>query len=661
MNNGEIDEPVDKAAIDYSEQYGDRPDFYLRQLTVKGFRVLKDATFSFNPGLNVIVGPNNGGKSALIDALRLLFSIGTYEEKEDFIRIGHKDVSRLLGDVETATVSLEATFHGRKDTDVPGMFYDIDANETCDDDEEYGVFQLRYQVNFGFDEIKKRFGYKSRVISGGKDFVHPVSAESLDYMKSIYLEPLRDLGNDRKRIGIEIERLLYGHGDHEKLKDIPSELKDKARELLEQATDGNKHESAAGKSFAKYASAYKFPDNVLHFAPTNLNDELLRSLEAVLEHGIHGASKLNLSSNGLGINNLIYSSIVLSRTNEERAHVHRFFLIEEPEAHLHPQLQDSFFQELNKITAHQIFVTSHSPTITAKSDVEKIIVMSHPQLDIGGQPYHLSRIVKDEDKRYLHKFLDVTRSQLLFANSVIFVEGVTEALLLERFSEMIGYGLRENGVEIVILGAKGGFSHFEALFSDSGLPLRCAFITDDDAHPDSMPATATDLVVKTETTNVAGTETLKTFKGLGTFEFELLLSAFGNESMQSFLIDSLSKARNSSDDNVTSSFVSDYLDFSNPLLSYKKMKQKSTRPPAGKSLLVDDTEWSGNSRTNSAFLGAKSDYAYYLYCALLSESDQSKFTVPKYIRDAIEFVVMPNHEEESNTGVADEIDDRTGE
>ncbi len=634
-----------------------KPDFYLSCLTVKGFRVLRDATFNFNPSLNVIVGPNNGGKSALVDALRLIFSIGSYEEKEDFIRVQHKDVSRLLGDVDTATVSFEATFHGRKNTDVPGMFYDIDTNENSEDD-EYGIFKLRYQVNFGFDEAKKRFTYKSRDISGGKDFSHPVSPESLDYMKSIYLEPLRDLSTDRRRIGLEIERLLYGHGDHKKLKDIPPELKEKAKELLEKATDGNKHEHAAGKNFAKYASAYKFPEDVLHFAPTNLNDELLRSLEAVLEHGIHGASKLNLSSNGLGINNLIYSSIVLSRTSEETAHVHRFFVIEEPEAHLHPQLQDSFFQELNKVTSHQIFVTSHSPTITAKSDVDKIIVMSHPQQNIGGQPSHLSEIIKDEDKRYLHKFLDVTRSQLLFANSVIFVEGVTEALLLERFSEMIGCGLRENGVEIVILGAKGGFNHFEALFGEGGLPLRCAFITDDDAHPDTMPTIVADLVKKTEATNVTGTGTQKTFKGLGTFELELLLSAVGNVDMQSLLTSSLGKARNSSDTQVNVDFVSDYLDFSNPLLSYKKMKQKSTRPPAGQTLLVSEAEWSGNARTNSAFLTSKSDYSYYLYEALLPETDQTRFTVPKYIRDAIEFVITPDEEEKPETGATDEVNGR---
>lgn len=636
-----------------------KPDFYLSQLTVKGFRVLKDTTFRFNPGLNVIVGPNNGGKSALIDSLRLIFSIGTYESKEDFIRVEHKDVSRLLGDVESATVSFEATFHGRKDTDVPGMFYDIDTNETFEGDEEYGIFKLRYQVYFGFDDAKNRFVYKNRSIGGGKDFANPVSAESLDYMKSIYLEPLRDLNSDRKRIGLEIERLLYGHGDHEKLRDIPSELKKHARSLLKEATDNNRHESAAGRSFAKYASAYKFPENVLHFDPNSLNDELLRSLEAVLEHGIHGDSKLGLSSNGLGINNLIYSSVVLSRTSEETSHMHRFFLIEEPEAHLHPQLQDSFFRELNNTTSHQIFVTSHSPTITAKSDIDKIIVMSHPQQDIGGQPSHLVDITKDEDKRYLHKFLDVTRSQLLFANSAIFVEGVTEALLLEKFSEMIGCGLRESGVEIVILGAKGGFDHFKALIEQSGLSIRCAFITDNDSDPAAMPTSIDELVDKAATLDVSDQGNIKIFNGLGTFEFELLLSAVGNEAMQSTLVASLEKARHSTD-TINTNFSSDYLDFSNPLLSYKKMKQKSSQASETKPLLVEDDEWSGDTRTNSAFLSAKSDYSYYLYEALAeNEVSADDFVVPKYIEEAIKFVARSESEDDTEEDATNAANGRT--
>jgi predicted ATP-dependent endonuclease of OLD family len=71
---------------------------------------------------------------------------------------------------------------------------------------------------------------------------------------------------------------------------------------------------------------------------------------------------------------------------------------------------------------------------------------------------HLADQFRDRprDKRYLHKSLDVTRSQLLFAHGAVFVEGVTEALLLQRFSEIMGRSLRDHGIEIVVIGSSQG-------------------------------------------------------------------------------------------------------------------------------------------------------------------------------------------------------------
>jgi putative ATP-dependent endonuclease of the OLD family len=339
----------------------------------------------------------------------------------------------------------------------------------------------------------------------------------------------------------------------------------------------------------------------------------------VFAHELHSADGLPLSSNGLGINQLIYASIVLSRRGEDETdrYVRKFFLIEEPEAHLHPQLQDSFFHALNLITDHQIFVTSHSPTITAKTDIDKIIVMRRSTQDGAVHPVHLAEAFRDrdEDKRYLHKFLDVTRSQLLFASGAVFVEGVTEALLLQRFSEIMGSSLRDHAVEIVSIGSSQGFEHFRPLFDAAQGPYhRGVFITDGD---ESARDVKTDEDFRSDVTSsldvgleVSGATAIAT--GYGTFEFGLLRTAVagsGHPAMQFLLHAALAAAAPPEVANAGKQdlFAKDFLDLARPALSYQKMKENT------QGTCVAESDWCASWRTNAYFKSAKSEFAFHLY------------------------------------------------
>jgi putative ATP-dependent endonuclease of OLD family len=610
-----------------------RPDFYIKNMKVCGFRSLTEVVFNFQPTLNVIIGANNSGKTAVIDALRIMFNLGSFQEKEDFIRLKASDICRSGGCTETANVTFEVTFCGKDNEEIAAQFYDMDSNE--EGDPGYRLFKLRYQVQFKRSNASSEYRYSASQITGGEQFQNTVSQESLDYIKSIYLAPLRDIVNDGNRLGREIERLLMGHGSAEDLRAIPGEVRAKAEELIAAATN-NAHEQTAGKALAKYASMYGFPNDSLKFIPSGLNEDMLRSLQIVFNHGHHGPDGLGLGSNGLGINNLIYASIVLSR-NEVASQLlhHRFLLIEEPEAHLHPQSQESFFQELNEVSSHQIFVTSHSPTITAKCDLEKVIVMGHPCEAKKNEPCHLAEILDghEADKRYLHKFLDVTRSQLLFANGAIFVEGVTEAMLLQVFSEMLGCSLRAAGVEIVALGSNGGFDHFRRLVGSDGLSMRCAFLTDGDEAPSELPQERDSLIKLAESAKKEVDGNVRVYRNVGTFEFELLLAAsdLPDANMRQLLISAMSEARHATAE-TNKLFGEDFMDFQNPILSYRKMKQKK----AGDNL-VEDSQWYGGAHTNSEFTGAKSEFSYLLLQQMV-DGEKTAFKVPNYIAEAIKYV-----------------------
>jgi hypothetical protein len=218
--------------------------------------------------------------------------------------------------------------------------------------------------------------------------------------------------------------------------------------------------------------------------------------------------------------------------------------------------------------------------------------------------------------------------------------------------------LRDHAVEIVVIDSDEGYEHFRPLFDNSdGAYSRAVFITDSDVDPNSIK-TDEELRVPFDPSfdlelNIDGNTAIS--EGYGTFEFCLVRSAGGdtpNIAMQSHLESALKECKQVSEEKQNN-FVHDFLDFEKPSLAYKKMKEKKRN-----TYITDVTNWYGDQHTNSDFRSAKSDFAFYLNerLALLSNEDLSKeLTLPKYIEDAIRFVMpeLPTSEEEEPVDGAD--------
>jgi len=181
--------------------------------------------------------------------------------------------------------------------------------------------------------------------------------------------------------------------------------------------------------------------------------QLLEKLEPALVDGDADHTR------GLGSNNLLFMACELLLLAAERDGF-PLLLIEEPEAHLHPQRQlrlMSFLQaQADKVRADgqqiQNIVTTHSPNFASEIRLENVALIE------GGKAFPMGKEhtkLSASDYRFLERFLDVTKAYLFFARAVMIVEGDAETILLPVIAKLIGRDFRRYGVSLVNVGGVG--------------------------------------------------------------------------------------------------------------------------------------------------------------------------------------------------------------
>ena len=423
----------------------------------------------FQDGVNVLIGENDSGKTAIVDAIRYVLHTKSgetiYMDEKDFHKIGGNRAKHL---------KIECQFDGISESEAAPLL------EWMGIQEEKGKkrYILRVTLNASllddgrvYPQFKAGMGDEGAIMDG----------RARDLLRVVYLKPLRDALQDMTHgYKSRIAQILQAHsvfgedkkdaeGRH-KLESLYESLKDGVEKYFtEKKEDGYRITKNINEELIENFLLSGDPRKAFLQLPRPELINILRQLDLILEDNKSGLGSLNLLC--------VAAELLLFLENKQGL---KLTLIEELEAHLHPQYQLRLLDYIQKESKFgQFILTTHSITLGANIDLEKLIVLEKE--GCKAFPMNMgSTACSKQDYLFLHRFLDATKANLFFAKGVMMVEGDAENLLIPTIADIIDKSLLDKGVSIVNVGSTA-YRRYVKIFQrndgqEMGIPV--AVLTD---------------------------------------------------------------------------------------------------------------------------------------------------------------------------------------